>query len=459
MLFTILVLVLLPLVAPTVGGSPTPRGWSQFQGDASHTGYSASVGPVKPIEMWTRSIGGTLDGLIASGGTLIVSIPDNGYAQPSISQASPPSSELMGLSESTGSTMYQYSKPTNYCPGGATVDQTTYPAIWGSSVYYEVDQASNTNCGLGLDPSQWNPALGSDSLNNTPGYFASVYSAAGVATSPLYGWGMISTFQGYVAFAAYDDTHLTLFNAETGSQVWTYNAPGPIITVPTFGDSEILVGYQNLATATLLSLAGNPVYNITLNSPMSGTPSFSNGVFYFGTSAGSVCALNAQGTVLWCNGIGSAGESTPAIAGSSIFFGTDDGNVYALSTQDGSILWKASLGGSIRASAAVSSNGLVYDGSTSGDLVALNETSGNLVWSMNLGGSIASSPILDGGALFAVNSAGNVYAFEDQSSLVAGNQGIAVASSSLLLLSVAIPIGLATVFALAGKVSKRMKGP
>ena len=91
--------------------------------------------------------------------------------------------------------------------------------------------------------------------------------------------------------------------------------------------------------------------------------------------------------------------------------------------------------------------------------MALNETSGNLVWSMNLGGSIASSPILDGGALFAVNSAGNVYAFEDQSSLVAGNQGIAVASSSLLLLSVAIPIGLATVFALAGKVSKRMKGP
>lgn len=463
--YLVLCLTIFVLLSPFAGivvgeSSTSTQEWNQFQGSASHTGYSDSPGPVNPVKIWSQSIGGTLDGLIASNGILVVSVPDNGYAQPSITEASPPNSGLTGLSESSGSVLYQYStKPPNYCPSGATVEQSTYPAIWGSSIYLEVDQASNTNCGLGLNQPQWMPALGMDHLDNAPGYFASVYGAASVATNPPYGWGLISTFQGYVAFAGFGDTHLTLFNAETGSQVWTFNAPGDISTIPTSGDNEILLGYENVAVATLISLTGRSMFNVTLSSPMSGTPSFSNGIFYFGTGDGSVCALNAQGTITWCKNVGSTGESTPSVAGSNIFFGADDGHVYDLSGLDGNIQWSAYVGGSVKSSAAVSSNGIVYDTSTTGALIALNETSGSVIWEKNLGVPFISSPMLDNGALFVVDSVGTVYGFQDRASLAMGSLGITLALSSQILLSLALPAGLASVFVVAGKMTERKKGP
>ena len=376
--------------------------WSQFHGNASHAGFSRYPGPVKPAVAWTYDLGGSRDGVIAVNGIVIVSEPD--------------SSNLTGLSESNGSLLYQYStKPPNYCPDGATVTESSYPAVSGGLLFTEIDQGSYTYCGFGLSPDQWSPALGADYLNNQPGYYVPIQPAS--AESPSYGWGLISSSQGYVFFAGFGSTNLTAFLASTGTLVWTSEVypNGQISTIPTVGGGVIVFGYTNYNQVWGLSeTTGEPLWNFNTTSPVVGTPAYSNGVFYFGTTDGTFYAITSTGNLLWKENFGSAIESTPAIAGGRVFFGSDDGYLRALNATNGNEIWDANLGGQVTSSPVVSSNDIVYAGSTNGMFFGINATSGSIIWQTNLGAAITASPALDNGYLFVVTSNGIVYAFSSE---------------------------------------------
>ena len=388
--------------ATASGGSQGVVDWRQFQGNASHAGFSQNVGPTNPIQAWTYNLGGSRDGLVATGTLVIASSPDT--------------SSLIGLADSNGSVAYQYStKPPNYCPSGATVTESSYPAVSGDLLLSEIDQGSNTNCGLGLNPPQWSPALGADYLNNQPGYFASI--VPGASESPLYGWGLVSDSNGYVFFSGYGDSHLAEFVASSGTQVWQDSLGGSIDTIPTVGGNEVVVGYSNLDEVSAISLSGTSLWNASTSSGATSTLSYSGGIFYLGTTDGTLYAISSSGSVIWDKNIGSAIESTPAIAFGRIYFGADDGNLYALDAANGNLDWKTNLGGLVQGSPAVSSNGMVYDGSTNGNFVGVNATTGQTVWSKTFGSGISSSPALDNGYVFVVDSSGLVHALADTSAV------------------------------------------
>ena len=348
------------------------------------------------------SIGGARDGLIISNHIVIAAGPDSG--------------NYLGLDETNGSTIYQYStKPPSYCPMGNTVVQSSYPAVSGDLLFAEIDQASGTNCGYGLNPPQWSPALGADYLNNQPGYYVPIDAPNG--ESALYGYGLVAAAEGHVFFSGFRTNHLETFIASSGEQVWDTTTPGVVDTIPTFGDGEILIGYSDVANVSAVSTSGEVLWNVALSSSVLSTPSYSNGVFYFGTNGGTLYAVNGSGSILWSKNISSPIESTPAISDGRVFFGADDGYLYALNSADGSLIWRVALGGEVEASPAISSNQMIYIGSTSGMFYGIDATTGRVAWQMNLWSPITSSTALDNGYAFVADSSGVIHAIVDASAI------------------------------------------
>lgn len=126
-------------------------------------------------------------------------------------------------------------------------------------------------------------------------------------------------------------------------------------------------------------------------------------------STKTVFGINAiTGDILWqyatsgaCYGAG------PAVGNNgSIIFGTEDsaGNLYALSP-NGTVRWNIQLGSAVKASPAITSDGIVYALCDGGKLTAIDLESGNVKWTVtesgNAGGVAVDS---DGTIIFGTSS-------------------------------------------------------
>lgn len=225
------------------------------------------------------------------------------------------------------------------------------------------------------------------------------------------GWGLISYADGVLLYATYGSTNLQAFLGG-GSSLWSVTTAGNIATIPTVGDDLIVIGFTDLTQLGAYSMAsGGKLWSFPMDGYSVGTPSYSGGTFYAGTTNGTVYAVSEAGTQSWKAHVGSAILSTPAIAYGRVFVTTTGGNLVILNSTDGTLLASYSASSSITSSPIISSNGVVYFGDTLGDVFAVDATTGSLDWTTNAGSPIVSSPLLLDGELFVFDQGGTLHVF------------------------------------------------
>ena len=155
--------------------------------------------------------------------------------------------------------------------------------------------------------------------------------------------------------------------------------------------------------------------------PVRSTPAVAGDRIYFGSSDGSVYAVDLEGRQLWAANTGSAVSSSPAVASGRVFVQNRKGLVLALSATDGKVLWRTQTGedlpldwgfenGDMFVSSPAVVAGTVLIGSGDGHLYALDAESGRGKWRVETKGRIRSSPAVSDGTVFVGSLDGSVYA-------------------------------------------------
>ena len=190
------------------------------------------------------------------------------------------------------------------------------PAVWKGIAYFGSGYGDYTiyavdaNDGREIWSTRVNhPVWGSPSANEDMIYFG-LGNGNFIRSAPDPGGGVIAV------------------NAQTGEQIWAYEAADAVLTA---------VAYQN-------------------------------GVVYFGSRDGNIYALNAtNGERRWKLSIGNPIVSSPAITENSVYVGDDSGMIYSIDIVRGNVVWrfdtgKIGNGEPIYSSSAIA-NGKLYVGS------------------------------------------------------------------------------------------------
>lgn len=114
--------------------------------------------------------------------------------------------------------------------------------------------------------------------------------------------------------------------------------------------------------------------------PVGHSPTYVNGVLYFGSLDKTVHAVNAvTGAKVWQTDEAEAGfDTSPLIVNGKVLLGSRDGYFYAFSQSNGAYLWSYKTGGPISYSAAYK-DGIIYFASNDSYAYALNEN-GTFKW-------------------------------------------------------------------------------
>lgn len=137
-----------------------------------------------------------------------------------------------------------------------------------------------------------------------------------------------------------------------------------------------------------------------------------DGTIYFGSRDRNFYALTPAGRPRWVFPTGAWVDSSPAIgADGTVYFGSWDKIFHALSPE-GAKRWSFPTGGPVVSSPAIDAQGRIFFGSHDGSLYALSPA-GERVWSFKTGGPIVSSPALGAdGAVYFTSTDGFFYALE-----------------------------------------------
>ena len=189
------------------------------------------------------------------------------------------------------------------------------PAVWKGKVYFGTGYgeyriyALDANSGAEIWSKRVDyPAWGSPSANGDTVFF-------GLGNG------------NFIESAKVPKGRVTARNAETGEQIWEYEAEDSVLTA---------VAYRN-------------------------------GSVYFGSRDGGVYALNAtNGALGWKADIGHPVVSSPAVTEDSVYVGADNGVIYKIGVASGHVVWQFDTdritgGGPIYSSPAIA-NGKLYIG-------------------------------------------------------------------------------------------------
>jgi len=173
---------------------------------------------------------------------------------------------------------------------------------------------------------------------------------------------------------------------------------------------------RSCTIVALLVLAAGPVTAQSTSLMFRGNPGH--------TGVSGAPLFGGQGGVLWRATTGGAIRSTPAVSATRVFVGSGDGSLYALDRARGRVVWRFAAGDPVTASPAVAS-GLVVAATHGGRIFAVEEASGRPRWSRKTGPRLpfnthpagawdvwASSPVVSGSTVVIGGGDGVVYALE-----------------------------------------------
>ena len=139
----------------------------------------------------------------------------------------------------------------------------------------------------------------------------------------------------------------------------------------------------------------------TIDGAIVGGLTASQGKVYFGTTAGTVYALDsASGAQKWVFKAGNQVWSTPVIFGGTVYFGSFDKKLYALDAVSGNEKWRFEADGPIVASPLLY-NGTLYFGTYDHHIYAVDAATGSKKWESETAKGFWATPIALGNTLYA----------------------------------------------------------
>lgn len=158
-----------------------------------------------------------------------------------------------------------------------------------------------------------------------------------------------------------------------------------------------LVGLVVVAVAVSSSMARRP---------LAAWPQFRFGPAHTGAAPYERLLTRSNVSLLqpaWTFATGAAVWSSPAVVGNVVYVGSNDGHLYALRFSDGTVVWKAALGGRPSAPAVV--GGVAYVVADDSRAYAFRATTGKRLWRAQFSGSqggFPAAPTVAGGKVYAM---------------------------------------------------------
>jgi outer membrane protein assembly factor BamB len=227
---------------------------------------------------------------------------------------------------------------------------------------------------------------------------------------------------GGVVYVGSHTGNLYAIDARTGAANWVSQLGGEISSSPAVAEDRVFVG-NDAGFYALDAKTGERKWTLKAGEVVpfahrwdyfQSSPTYLNGVVYFGGADGNIYAVEAKtGNVLWKYKTEGRVRTSPALAAGVVYSGSMDGNLYALDAKSGQLKWKFKTAGNsffplgeVQSTPAVA-EGMVFFGSRDGFLYAVDAVTGQKKWAFSHEGSwCISGPAVWEGLVFAGSSDG-----------------------------------------------------
>ncbi len=188
-----------------------------------------------------------------------------------------------------------------------------------------------------------------------------------------------AVWKGKVYFGTgYGEYRIYAVDANSGAEIWSKRVDYPAWGSPSADGDTVFFGLGN---GNFIESAEVPKGRVTARNAQTGEQiweyeaedsvltaiAYRNGSVYFGSRDGHVYALNAaDGALGWKSNIGHSVVSSPAVTESSVYVGADNGVIYKIRINDGRVVWQFDTdrinGGKPIYSSPAIANGKLYIG-------------------------------------------------------------------------------------------------
>jgi outer membrane protein assembly factor BamB len=234
------------------------------------------------------------------------------------------------------------------------------------------------------------------------------------ASSPTIGKGVV--YQSYMhpvqclQDQAGANGFVVAWDAKTGREKWRFNT-APIESSPLLKNGRLYVGSWDHKVHALNAETGKQVWSFQADDQVNTSAAYWRGRIFIATDGGTLYSLSARtGKLLWSAqsqskfGSREFWYATPTIAYGRVYIGNTDGTMYVFGAKSGRLLWARPLGTYIYGAAAVY-NRRVFVGTYDGKFYALDAATGDTIWQINARGAVHAAPtVMDGLVYYAVCS-------------------------------------------------------
>lgn len=390
--------------AGLVQAQTAATGWTQYQGDAAHSGTLAD-GPEPPYRVrWTRPApeGASLSGAVILG-ELAITLGDRA---------------VYAIDLETGEVSWEVARDGGplSIPAATSGSDPLVLFVDGPGATTEPAPATGSTSALTGTPSgppeaSVSPSPGATSADGEVGAFLVAIDPATQEEAwrrPLTAASRTGvTVGGDTAYVGDLQGNVTAVDVADGAVRWTTDVGGRV-DVPLAAAGDVVVAVSRDVDAREITISalgvsdGEPVWEpraFQLGSTAASAPAVSAGSVFVGLPDRSVSAFAVQdGGERWRSLALSvfSPATAPAASEGSVYMADLGGGLYALDPLDGARRWTYQFNELVLRSAPVRAGGAVLLGLQDGRLVALDDVTGHLVWqgprTPGLIGAIALAP-------------------------------------------------------------------
>jgi outer membrane protein assembly factor BamB len=384
----------LVLVAVTAAGASTlvaaAEGWSQYQGDAQHTGV-APAAPAAPFRViWTTATGigdethfaGIPAPVIAGGDAIVVDRED-----------------VTAVSLATGQVAW------------------TIPKALGPSAPAALERSGDRQILLFTEGGGDLSSSASGSPTTSP---SSGAASGGCSTSPSGSPTPPPTPVASGTPAAPERSALVAVDAATREQLWRSPLTEVSIGGPTVDGSTVLVGTDDGCVAAFALETGHPEWSVDLGDSVNTPIAAVGGTAFVAVSAGAreapslVAVRESDHVDLWQTQLGAAGSSigAPVVVDGTLYAAVNDGSIHALEATTGSSRWAARLNTVSGGGAPAVSDDAVVIADVRGQVYRFDPADGDRTWDFAMNVPVYGSAVIAGSSVLVGDSDGNVNAID-----------------------------------------------
>jgi outer membrane protein assembly factor BamB len=211
-------------------------------------------------------------------------------------------------------------------------------------------------------------------------------------------------------------------------RIWTFRGQSLLEFPPAIGYGRLYLATNAGVMLAVNARTGKRAWKRDVNRCVAASPALADGVVYEAFLNRPPCNTKRKrvdglviayavgfGKERWRTRIGPT-ESSPLVADGRVYVTDWNGYTWALDTADGSVVWRARVGGRLKGGVAKSGNRL-YVGSYDGHLTCLDARTGKRIWrsagQKGIGGlgSFYATPSLAYGRVYVGSTDGKIYSF------------------------------------------------